>query len=185
MKLSYSLATRYTDAFLEILQKNDKMSNLENYIEAIQNIIDKINSDSVFNDMINSPLLPKDYITKKIYESSKIEDKLFEKFIHSLVLKSRQELLFFIVKILNNYNLELKKLIKAEIITAKPIDSKNSEDLKNILKNKTGRDVILKTSLDESLIGGIQLYVEDKYYDYSIKGYLDSIKRSYAQTGGD
>jgi len=51
------------------------------------------------------------------------------------------------------------------------------------ITKKTGRKISISYTLDESLIGGIQMEFDDKLFDYSVKGYLDSIIRDVSSRG--
>ncbi len=185
MKNSYSVAKRYSDALIDLLSVNDKLGNLDDYIENLQNIISEMKDNSVFYDLMNSPLLPNEYITKKMVEKAKTEDKILKKFLNFIVIKKRQNLLPLISKLLTNFSYELKKQVLVDLISAKKLEESTIEKIKNNLKSKTGRDVNLDMTIDENLIGGIQIYLDDKLFDYSVKGYLNSVKGIYAANGGD
>lgn len=185
MKNSYSVAKRYSDALIDLLSENDKLDNLDSYIDNLENIISEMNENSVFYDLINSPLLPKEFITEKLIEKSKTKDEILKKFLNLVVIKKRQSLIPLITKILTNFSYELKKQVLVNLISARELEKDTIDQIKNNLKSKTGRDINLDLSIDESLIGGIQIYLDDKLFDYSVKGYLNSVKGIYAANGGD
>ncbi|MGM0639906.1 MAG: ATP synthase F1 subunit delta [Thermotogota bacterium] len=185
MKNSYSVAKRYSDALIDLLSENEKLGNLDNYIENLQNIISEMEENSVFYDLINSPLLPNDFITEKMVEKSKTRDKILKKFLNLIIIKKRQNLLPLINKLLTNFSYELKEEVLVDLISAKELEESTIQQLKDNLKSKTGRDVNLDMTIDEELIGGIQIYLDDKLFDYSVKGYLNSAKGIYAANGGD
>ncbi|WGS64107.1 ATP synthase F1 subunit delta [Marinitoga aeolica] len=184
MKNSISVATRYVEAFLEYLSEENKLDKLDEYVNAIKKVIDKIQGDKKFYDLIGNPLLPKDYITMQIIKASEIEDANFNKFIEALVYKKRQLMLPMIYILLEQKNNELKKLIKVKMITPYELKNKTIEELKEIIFKKTGRKAILDSEIKEDLIGGMQLQLEDKVFDYSIKGMLEKIGREYASKRG-
>ncbi|WP_206076173.1 F0F1 ATP synthase subunit delta [Marinitoga lauensis] len=90
-----------------------------------------------------------------------------------------------IYTLLERKNNELKKLIKVKIITPYKLQEKAVNELKNIIVKKTGRNAILNAEIDEDLIGGLQLQLEEKIFDYSVKGILEKIGREYASKRGD
>jgi F-type H+-transporting ATPase subunit delta len=184
MKNSYSVAKRYSDALINLLSENNKVNNIDDYIENLKNIISEMNENQVFYDLINSPLLPKNFITEKLVEKSKTKDEILKKFLGLVVIKKRQGLIPMITKLLINFSYELKKHVLVDLISAKELEQSTIENIKNNLKSKTGRDVSLDLTIDDSLIGGIQIYLDDKLFDYSVKGYLNSVKGIYAANGG-
>ncbi|SDC61121.1 ATP synthase F1 subunit delta [Geotoga petraea] len=185
MRNSYSVAKRYSDALINLLSENKKLNELDTYISNLQNIISEMNENQVFYDLINSPLLPDDLITKKIVEKANTEDEVFKKFLNFIVIKKRQNLLPLVSKLLINFSYELKNIVLVDLISAKELEESTIDTIKNNLKSKTGRNVNLDLTIDESLIGGIQIYLDDKLFDYSVKGYLNSVKEIYAVNGGD
>ena len=184
MKVSFSLATRYTNALIALLVSNEKLEDLDKYIEGIKKINAKIEEDDVLKDIVFSPLLPKSYISESLIKVSELNDEIFEKFIYAVVQKKRQSLLKAIEIILERYSYELKKLIEVDVMLSDKISEELLENIKNVLKKKTGRNISLKEIINEDLIGGLQLIIDDKLFDYSVKGYLESIKRLYASSRG-
>ncbi|KAF2955741.1 ATP synthase F1 subunit delta [Marinitoga sp. 38H-ov] len=184
MKNSISVASRYVEAFFEYLSEENKLDELDNYVNAIKNVVNKINDDKLFFDLIGNPLLPKDFVVQQIIKVAGIDDIHFNKFITALVYKKRQLMLPMIFILLEQKNMELKKLIKVKMITPYKLDEENVSELSNIIHKKTGRRAIIQSVIDESLIGGLQLQLEDTVFDYSVKGMLEKIGREYASKRG-
>ncbi|WP_129408770.1 hypothetical protein [Marinitoga lauensis] len=87
MKNSISLATRYVEAFYEYLSKENKLNKLDEYVQAVKKIVERIEKDKMFYDLIGNPLLPKDYIVMQIVKTAEIDDADFNKYIEALVYK--------------------------------------------------------------------------------------------------
>ena len=66
-------------------------------------------------------------------------------------------------------------IAEATVTTATPLSSEQEERIRGKLCAMTGKKIILKTRLDESLLGGVLLEVDGKRYDDSLKGRLESI----------
>ncbi|MBM7560050.1 ATP synthase F1 subunit delta [Marinitoga litoralis] len=184
MKNSISIASRYVEAFLEYLSEENKLDQLDIYVNAIKNIVDKIDTDKLFLDLIGNPLLPKDFIVHQIIKVADIDDVHFNKFITALVYKKRQLMLPIIFILLEQKNLEFKKLIKVKMFTPYKMSEEKVSELEDIIIKKTGRKAIIDSVIDESLIGGLQLQLEDTIFDYSVKGMLEKIGREYASKRG-
>lgn len=184
MKNSISLATRYSDAFFEYLSKEKKLDKFDYFVKGIKKIVERIDGDPAFSELVGNPLLPKDYIVLKLVEASEIDDPIFNNFINALVYKKRQLLLPVIYILLEQKNDELKKVIKVKLITPYKLKENIMKDLEDIIFKKTGRKSIISLELNEELIGGIQLQLENTVFDYSIKGILEKIGREYASKRG-
>ena len=68
--------------------------------------------------------------------------------------------------------------IKAgRLVTALPVPGLR-EELQNVMQERTGFKVVLDESVDESLIGGFVLQVDDLRMDASVDGQLRRLRRS-------
>ena len=68
--------------------------------------------------------------------------------------------------------------VRVSIISAYPLTGENIEKLKNGLNRILGKTVLIETSEDQTLIGGIQLQVGDQVADATIKNRLAILKRT-------
>ena len=50
-----------------------------------------------------------------------------------------------------------------------------------MIESRTGKKLLLKTEVDESLIGGFLLEVEDQLLDASVSHQLELIKRQFVE----
>ena len=63
------------------------------------------------------------------------------------------------------------------LVTARPVPGLR-ETLQEVMQDRTGFKVVLEESIDESLIGGFVLQVEDLRMDASVEGQLRRLHRS-------
>ena len=68
--------------------------------------------------------------------------------------------------------------LRVNLISAHPLSSDNIEKLKSGLNRILGKTILIETSIDESLIGGIQLQIGDQVADATIKNKLAILKRT-------
>ena len=66
--------------------------------------------------------------------------------------------------------------VKAHVVTAVALLPKEKLLLKQILEEKSGGTIVLKTKVDASLIAGLYVRIEDKVFDATIKSRLDRLK---------
>ncbi|HOO75357.1 MAG TPA: ATP synthase F1 subunit delta [Tepiditoga sp.] len=181
---SYARASRYAWAFVHVLSENSMMNKFDDYILSFEKIVRKITEDDNYRMLVQSPLIPKEIIIKQIMKSINSDDKILENFIDTIVKKGRQFMLPEILLVMKNIQNELDKKVEVNITTVNDLEDSELSSLKDILTSKTGKNVELKNNKDDSLIGGIQILTGDKFFDYSVKGYLESIKNAYTTKRG-
>ena len=72
---------------------------------------------------------------------------------------------------------EKKNILEAEAVTAIEMTEEQIEQVKKELGEKYGKTVVLKTSVDPSIIGGMVLYIGNEMLDASIKAKFEGLKK--------
>lgn len=184
MKASYFLASKYAQAILGTLEEKGEISRLDEYVEAFQRLKKALESSETLRDMAYSPLIPPKYIVTKLKDVSEFDDTIFIQFLEVLVGKGRQNLIPFMSHILYQESLEREKVVEVRLVLPNKVTNTIINQIKQAIHNKTGRKIKLITQFNEDLIGGLQLYIGDKFFDYSVKGFLEDIQSAYAPVGG-
>ncbi|WP_300370957.1 ATP synthase F1 subunit delta [Brachyspira sp.] len=78
-------------------------------------------------------------------------------------------------EIADDYN----NIIRVRIVTAGPIDNKTKEDIIQTIKCFSNNEISCETLIDESIIGGIIVYIGSIVYDYSIKKQIDLLQNKF------
>ena len=76
-------------------------------------------------------------------------------------------------QMLNDY----RGIATAEVTSAVPLGAADIEAVSRRLSALTGRQVVVKTSVDPSILGGIVARIGDRLIDASVKGRLESLRR--------
>jgi F-type H+-transporting ATPase subunit delta len=77
---------------------------------------------------------------------------------------------------------EDRGIMRAEVISARPISARQLDTLKQKLGALTGKTVVLKSTIDTSILGGIKLRYMGKQLDASLRSRLDAIERGLKDT---
>ena len=103
-------------------------------------------------------------------------DKVLDNFVG--VLKEHNALNMFeaIQEELEKLDLGKQGIKQAEVTSAKPLSRENEKEIIESLNKLVQGDVKLKKKIDENLIGGAVLRVEDKIIDTSVKHSLEQLK---------
>ena len=71
--------------------------------------------------------------------------------------------------------------VPARVRSAAPLSEEQRERLRQALCQRTGRDVQLEVSVDESLVGGLVAQVGDLVFDGSIRTHLEQLRSNLAK----
>lgn len=75
-----------------------------------------------------------------------------------------------------------KHISVAFVESAVALSDGQKKKLAESLEKKTGKKIELKCSVDTSVIGGIKVKLDGKLYDGSVRGRLDELRRTLADT---
>jgi F-type H+-transporting ATPase subunit delta len=172
-----SAARRYAKALFEIGEEKGTLLGL---IRQVQSAADAWSQSADLREAMTNPLLKREVrrqILGEIVHNLGISD-VGKSFIHLLSDKSRLAELPGIARELNRLSDLKHNRIRAEISGATPVSEVVVTKLKFVLEKLTGKMVLLSTSSDPSLIGGMVTRVGNLMYDGSIKGQLKSMKEN-------
>ena len=114
-------------------------------------------------------------ILKKVYE-----DSIAEETFNLLSILIERDLINILVAIIVEYeNLcnEYYNILSTKIIASSEIE--NIEELKSSIRNMAvDKNVHFTVEIDESIMGGIIVQIDDVIYDYSVRRLLENVKDS-------
>jgi len=96
-------------------------------------------------------------------------------FLAVLAENNRLQLLADIAVIYKELREEAEQMITADVTSALKLTVKQEKDISAALKKRLGRDVILNTSVDKSLLGGAIIRAGDLIIDGSALGKLNRL----------
>lgn len=170
-------AIRYAKALLELSIEN---SNLEEVSSDMKRIVDSSNETNDFKVFLNSPVIKTD---KKI-EIMKVLFIGFEKLSMSfieLITKNKRE--YLLIEIAEAYIYLLKKyqnIVPVSIRSARKLEKGTLDEILNKMKSQVEGDFELSEEVDESLIGGFIVRMDDKQIDASVLTQLNRMKQELA-----
>lgn len=98
-------------------------------------------------------------------------------FIETLLDESRFGIFNTILEVFIKESEKIKNKQRVEIISAVEIDEEEKEKLKQKLNEKLNKDVLLNYNLDEEILGGLVIKIEDKVIDLSLKAKFEELKK--------
>ena len=147
-------------------------------LENLENIKSVLNSSEDLKIMINNPSID---ISKKLEVINSIfvdfTDEKILKFLNILVSKNRISELDKIIKAYSDEIDRVNNLQDVEIISAIDITENYKSQIINKLQTKIRKNIRPEWKIDENIIGGLVIKVEDDIFDDSIKSKLDKISK--------
>ncbi len=180
--ISSGIAERYATAIFEISQEDKSLEKLEANIADLSAALDE--SEDLRN-FINSPILSRAEMAKGI---AAIADKmgLAPVLKNGLGVMAEKRRLFVLPQLLAKLRemiAEHKGEVTADVVSAKALTKAQSEKLAKTLKANVGKDVNIKATVDEGLIGGLVVKVGSKMIDTSIRSRLNSLQNAMKEVG--
>lgn len=168
------ISVRYAKALFEVAVESNSINNV--YSELIL-LADIIKDNKEFYDFFCSPNIT---ISKKKEFINKILSKHFSKttikFLFKIIENKRENLLPDIIRNFQKLYNEYNNIIEVNLITAHSISQSTEEEIIKYLQNRLNKKVKLKKTIDEKIIGGFIIQIDDKEYNATISEQLNKIK---------
>lgn len=105
--------------------------------------------------------------------------ELMERFVRMVFAHRREHYLEFMLHSLVRIVKERHAIVDVDLTTAAPLDEPTKERIAELAKQLTGsREAELNCRVDENLIGGFRLRMDDKQVDASIRTQLEEVRRA-------
>jgi F-type H+-transporting ATPase subunit delta len=173
------LATRYASSLITLASEHGVLQEVYQDMQLLDAVI---NQNREFDVFLKSPVIKihlKTQVIRKLLIGK--VNNLTERFVELLIKNSRE---IYLHDVVESFMLlyDLKKNIKtAFITTAKPLNEENLAKLKIITSHIKADHVKVVQKVDESLIGGFKLNVDDYQIDASIASKLSELKRDFGK----
>lgn len=132
--------------------------------------------------LLDSPALAKEEKEGLIDEAFASVDEDVRSFVKILCQKHS---LYAFSRTVDAYEVlcdEAMGIVRAEAITAVPLSERQSAEIVARLEKQTGKTVVLKNTVDASVLGGVMLRFMGKQWDASLKNRLEAIRKSLQST---
>jgi F-type H+-transporting ATPase subunit delta len=167
---------RYAKALFELAQDKNILDAVENDLKMIMAAYQK---SSELPLLLESPIIP-------TREKRVTFDKLFKQhvqqvtydFLMLLLDKNREENLPEIIDHYMKSLDEYRGIVRGKLLTAHPFSESQKKALSAKLSEQTGKKILIEEEIDQSLIGGFVVRLEDTVIDTSLKNQLDKLRQN-------
>ncbi len=180
--ISSGIAARYATALFELAKESKGLKALEGDIDALAATL---TASADLRALISSPVYSRDEQGKAIAEIAK-KMGLSPLMANTLALMAQKRRLFVLpqlTKIVQDKISEEKGEVTAEVTSATKLSAAQAKELAATLKASVGKDVKLKTAVDESLIGGLIVKLGSTMIDTSVKAKLAALQNAMKEVG--
>ena len=168
---------RYAKALITLAAQEDRLE----LVKQDATLLRKLIHESVeFKRLLNSPIISPRH-------KQEILQKLLDKHIHSttttflflMVKNGRENKLEEVINYLEDYYHKLTNKTVAQVTTSKPMTETQREwmqkKVREIIKQPKAT-IVLEEKVNQNIIGGFILQIEDRQYDASIKHKLKNLR---------
>jgi len=123
-------------------------------------------------------------------QKKKLMEGIFENYISKITLSminlvirnKRETYLPGIARFFRDLYRRKKGISTATLVTAQPVDDSAMNNIRQLIKKAYDTEVDLSASVDEDVIGGFVLTIENLRYDASVASNLKKLKKQLLQT---
>ncbi|MFN4172445.1 MAG: F0F1 ATP synthase subunit delta [Pseudorhodobacter sp.] len=179
---SSGIAARYATAVFELARDEKALKSLEGDVDALDTAL---SGSADLRDLIGSPIYSREDQGKAI---AAIAGKmgLSTLVANTLALMASKRRLFVVpqmIAALRDLISAEKGEVTAEVTSAVKLSPAQAKELAATLKARVGKDVKLKTAVDESLIGGLVVKLGSTMIDTSVKAKLAALQNAMKEVG--
>ncbi|MDR1701922.1 MAG: ATP synthase F1 subunit delta [Sporomusaceae bacterium] len=172
--LANKLAQTYAKALCELAAEKEMLDRVETQLQQIEAALQL--SPELAN-LLYHPRVPAEAKKETLNSIFAGElDEFVKNFLLLLVDKKREVALQPIIKEYVRLANNIRNIAEAEVTVAKTITAAQQEALRQKLAKITGKNIVLKISVDEKILGGVIVKIGDKLIDGSVVRQLKTLK---------
>jgi F-type H+-transporting ATPase subunit delta len=180
--ISLGIALRYASALFELAKDDKALKALEADTTALS---ETLAGSADLRAMIASPVISRED-QSKVIAAIAAKMGLSALMANTLALMADKRRLFVLPQFLTALTdliAEEKGEVTAEVTAARALSAAQSKKLAETLKARVGKTVKLKTTVDESLIGGLVVKLGSTMIDTSVKAKLAALQNAMKEVG--
>lgn len=170
------IAVRYAKALFITALEKDMLDKVHGDIVVVNKTV---NENPGIIEALKSPVIKpskKKNIFQKIFESS--IDELSMNFFKLVINNSREIFIPDICRDFEDLYRKEKNILNAKLITAVEIRQSTIDKISALLKDINNADINMETKVDEKMLGGFVLRLDDKLLDSSVANSLRQIEKA-------
>lgn len=174
------IASRYARALYGLVKEQGKIEPVRDNLAAL---VELLTESAEFRTLMESPVLQGSEKRKIVIAllSGRVEPVTLD-FLNMLIDHKRELYLAAIFRMFRHMYKAEQGVLEAEVESAVPMDDTLLADLQSRLEKSTGSSIDFKTTVNDELIGGFKLTLEDQQLDASVLTQLRRIKQELRES---
>ncbi len=175
-----AIARRYAKALLITAKKENRIQEINDELWSLSVLINQVRK---FWEVINNPLYDLDRRQEILTEVARVTgmSPAVHGLLRLLLVKNRMRYFPLIVSTYQEMADEALGRVRARVFAAAELTETEKEKIRKRLIKATGKEVILETVQDSSLIGGVVTKIKGLVLDGSLRTQLTRIRESLAR----
>ncbi|MBU1010400.1 MAG: ATP synthase F1 subunit delta [Bacteroidetes bacterium] len=160
------LAKRYAKALFDLAIEDKVLDAVKADMELVTVVMSE---NRELRKLMTNPVVPparKKLVMRRIFEQHL--STLSLAFMDILIRKGREMEIQLIARYFGEFYLDYRHIAVVTLTTATPVDAGLQEKITGIMHQRTGKEIQIDAHIDESLIGGFVLKLDDYQYNASI-----------------
>jgi len=171
------ISRRYAKALFDLAREMNILEKTYKDMLLVQSVVAE---NPELKRLLMSPIIPpgkKSQVLRTLFQ--KHLDKLSFRFMQLVVKKEREAFLQNIADNFISLYKEFKNILPVKITTAQAIDAEVRQEILDLLMDAEHKTIELEESVNEELIGGFVLNMEDRQYDASLQKKISRLKKAF------
>ena len=176
------ISGRYATALFELARDAGQIEAVESDLNALQAALGE---SADLNALISSPIYSRDEQARAMRAVSE-KMGLSSLVANTIWLMAAKRRLFILPRLIADVKgliADHRGEVTAEVTAAKPLTDAQSKALSDTLRAAVGKDVVIKATVDERLIGGLVVKVGSRMIDTSIRAKLNNLQNAMKEVG--
>jgi ATP synthase F1 delta subunit len=172
------IARVYAEALFEVAKKKGKLDVIREELDAFTDALEQNREMQLF---LFSPYFSSAEKREGLEKAISGASEEFVNFLDLLIEKHRTPVLFRVRRAFEELWKRENRRIDVTVTSAVELDPDVVEQVGAEIEKQTGHKVDLKSTVDDSILGGIVLQVGNMVLDASIRNRLEKLRKSVAQ----
>ena len=177
--LTNPIAMKYAQAIFELADEAQRVDEVGRDLFAVVDAISGQRDLAIFLEHPSTPREAKKEVVQQIFGDEVGE--LAQKILLYLIDKRRETILADIAMAYKELTYEARGIVEAHVRSAMPLTESEAARLTQALKKRSGKEIVLKETIDPSLLGGLVVQMGDTLLDGSVKRQLAELKDALMQ----
>lgn len=167
-----TIARPYAEAVFQMADANGQLKEWSAMLQTVAMIA----TDADMQNIIGNASVNKEQLSQLILDvAGDVLTESGRNLVKLLAENRRLDVIAEIVEQFETLKAEAEKTVEAEIVSAREVSAEQQKLIAEKLKARLGREVSLKCSVDESLMGGAIIKAGDMVIDGSVSGQLNKL----------